>query len=112
MLDSVPGAQHISDAFRHGVVDSMFDDPEVWAGYSPGFSAPVIVRAVREARRQGGLPAPGNFLALCTRHRSWFQHAQARMHDLLEIRQNAEDILIKLGDDRVTDLGVPCDDDW
>jgi hypothetical protein len=34
------------------------------------------------------------------------------MHDLLEIRQNAEDILIKLGDDRVTDLGVPCDDDW
>jgi hypothetical protein len=81
-------------------------------GYSPGFSAPVIVRAVREARRQGGLPAPGNFLALCTRHRSWFQHAQARMHDLLEIRQNAEDILIKLGDDRVTDLGVPCDDDW
>jgi hypothetical protein len=94
MLDSVPGAQHISDAFRHGVVDSMFDDPEVWAGYSPGFSAPVIVRAVREARRQGGLPAPGNFLALCTRHRSWFQHAQARMHDLLEIRQNAEDILI------------------
>jgi hypothetical protein len=66
----------------------------------------------REARRQGGLPAPGNFLALCTRHRSWFQHAQARMHDLLEIRQNAEDILIKLGDDRVTDLGVPCDDDW
>jgi hypothetical protein len=58
MLDSVPGAQHISDAFRHGVVDSMFDDPEVWEGYSPGFSAPVIVRAVREARRQGGLPRP------------------------------------------------------
>jgi hypothetical protein len=41
-----------------------------------------------------------------------FRQGQARIIDLIEIRQNAEDILIKLGGDRVADLGVPCDDDW
>jgi hypothetical protein len=96
MLDSVPGTQHLSDAFRHGIVDSMFNDPETWEGYSPGFSAPVIARSVREARRLDGLPSPGSFVAMSARQRAWFRHGQNRIKDLIEIRQNAEDILISL----------------
>jgi hypothetical protein len=73
MLESVPGTQNIGDAYRRVVVDSMYDDPEVWGDYQVGFSAPLIVRAIREGRRQGVLSSAAAFIALCTRHRAWFR---------------------------------------
>jgi hypothetical protein len=113
MLDSEPGAQHISDGYRHSVIDSLYEDPETWGEYGPGYSAPVIVRAIREARRQGGLPSPGKFVALCGRNREWFRRGQTHIDDLIEIRRNAEDVLIQLDDDRVADLCRHEDDeDW
>jgi hypothetical protein len=111
-LDSRPAAANIREAFRCGIVDSMYRDPEVWGeGYLPGFSAPVIARAIRADRLQdfGALPSAGGFLALCAKHREQFRRWRADINHLLGIRQNAEDILIALGDERLADLG--CDDE-
>jgi len=69
-----------------------------------------IARSFREARRLDGLPSP--FLSMCVRNRRWFRRSRTSINDLIEIRQNAEDVPITLGDDRLADLGVPCDDDW
>jgi hypothetical protein len=106
-LDSRPAAANIREAFRCGIVDSMFRDPEVWGDYLPGFSASVIAQAIREDRRQdtGAPPSAGGFLALCAKHREQFRRWRADINDLLGIRQNAEDILITLGDERLADLG-------
>jgi hypothetical protein len=111
MLDSVPDVRHISDAFRHAIVDGAYNDPEIWGSYAPGFSCGVIARSVREARRLDGLPSPGAFLSMCVRNRAWFRHSRASINDLIEIRQNAEDVLIKLGDDRAADLIFQDDDE-
>src|SRR5207247_1241013 len=110
-LDSRPAAANIREPFRYGIIDSMFHDPEVWGDYSPGFSAPVIAQAIREDRRlDTGAPlSAGGFLALCAKHREQFRRWRADINDLLGIRQNAEDILIALGDERLADLG--CDDE-
>jgi hypothetical protein len=111
-LDSRPAAANIREAFRCGIVDSMYRDPEVWGeDYLPGFSAPVIAHAIREDRRQdtGAPPSAGGFLALCAKHREQFRRWRADINDLLGIRQNAEDILIALGDARLADLG--CEDE-
>jgi hypothetical protein len=109
-LDSRPAAANIREAFRCGIVDSMYRDPEVSGeDYLPGFSAPVIAQAIREDRRldTGAPPSAGGFLALCAKHREQFRRWRADINDLLGIRQNAEDILIALGDERLADLG--CD---
>jgi hypothetical protein len=107
-LDSRPAAANIREAFRYGIVDSMFHDPEVWEDYLPGFSAPVIAQAIRADRRQdtGAPPSAGGFLVLCAKHRDQFRRWRADINDLLGIRQNAEDILIALGDERLADLGT------
>lgn len=90
MVDSVPGAQDVSDAFRHGILDSMFDDFETMEGYpTPGFSAAVIVRAVREARRLDTLPTPGVFLGMCSRHRQLFKKWRGDMMTLANLRFDA-----------------------
>ena len=109
--DFRPAATNIREPFRYGIIDSMFHDPEVWGDYSPGFSAPVIAQVIREDRRldTGGPLSAGGFLALCAKHREQVPRWRADINDLLGIRQNAEDILIALGDERLADLG--CDDE-
>jgi hypothetical protein len=113
MLDSAPTPADVHDAYRCAIVDGAYRDPELWGDYEPGFSAPVIVRSVREARLQAALPSAGSFLKMCVRHRAWFGRSRMSIWDLIEIRQNAEDVLTKLGDDRVADLCFHEDDeDW
>lgn len=111
-LDSKPAAANIREAFRHGIVDSMMNDPEVFGDYLPGFSPAVIAQAVRADRRQdtGAPPSAGGFLVLCAKHRDQFRRWRADINDLLGIRQNAEDILIALGDERLADLGTGDDE--
>jgi hypothetical protein len=60
MLQSQANSTAIDgDAYRCAIADGAFRDPEVWGQYDPGFSAAVIVRTIRQARRQGALPSPG-----------------------------------------------------
>jgi hypothetical protein len=108
MLQSLPAAATVSDTYRCGLADSVYRDPEIWGRYSPGFSAPVVVRSIREARRQSSdlPPSPGTFLAMCSKHRDQFRRWRADIDTLVEIRQNAEDVLIALGDERLSDLGT------
>ncbi len=71
MLDSMPNAKNVSPSYRYGLVDSMLRDPEVWGGYRPGFSYPVIAQVAREVRRMGDFaPSQAEFLKLCGKHRS------------------------------------------
>jgi len=56
MLQSIPEAADVPDAYRLGIVDSAFRDPDIW-GADPGFSSSVIVRAIRECRRHQGVPS-------------------------------------------------------
>jgi hypothetical protein len=61
---------------------------------------------VREIRRTAEfVPPHAAFLKLCSQHRSLFRTRQCHVGRLIELRQNAEDVLIKTGD-----LTVP--DDW
>jgi hypothetical protein len=107
-LDSKPAAANVQEAFRHGIVDSMYKDPEIWGCYQPGFSAAVVAQAIREDRRLDTGPAPsaGGFLSLCVKHRDQFRRWRADINNLVEIRQNAEDILIALSDQRLAHLGT------
>jgi hypothetical protein len=67
MLDSTPSANRVTDAYACAIVDGMFHDPETWDGYGAGYSAPVIIRAIREARREDALPSPGRVSSRCAR---------------------------------------------
>jgi|SRR5580692_1468631 hypothetical protein len=89
MVDSVPGARHVSDAYRHGILDSIFDDIETREGYRAGFSVPVVARSIREARRLDTLPTPGVFLGMCSRHRQLFRRWRADMTTLANLRFDA-----------------------
>jgi hypothetical protein len=107
MLDSMPNAKNISPSYRFGLVDAMQHDPEVHERFGPGFSYAVIAQVVREIRRTAEfVPTHAAFLKLCSQHRSLFGKRQYSVECLINLRQNAEDVLIKTGD-----LKVP-DDDW
>jgi hypothetical protein len=97
MLDSEPGAINVPDAFRCAVADGLYRDPEVWECYDPGFSAPVVVRAIREARRLESALSPGAFIKLCLKHRRQFRQMHADIGALMEIRWKAEDALEESG---------------
>jgi hypothetical protein len=112
MLASMPAAANVHDAFRCAIADGAYHDPEIWGPYRPGFSCAAVARSIREARRLDVLPSPGSFLSMCVRHRTWFRRSRMSINDLIAIRQNAEDVLIKLGDDRAADLAVDVGDDW
>jgi hypothetical protein len=107
-LDSRPAAANVQEAFRYGIVDSMYKDPETWGGYLPGFSAAVVAQAIREDRRldTGAAPSAGCFLSMCVKHRDQFRRWPADISELLEVRQNAEDVLIALSDERLAHLGT------
>jgi hypothetical protein len=101
MLDSEPGATNVPDAYRCAVTDGAYRDPEVWEHYDPGFSPAVVVRAIREARRQGALPSPGGFLNMCIRQRAQFKTWNADLSTLLNIRYAAEDALDEIDPKRL-----------
>jgi hypothetical protein len=99
MLNSTRSAQSIDgDAVRCAITDSMFRDPEVWEGHRPGFSAAVIARAIREARRTcDDAPSTAAFLKLCAQHRARFRQWSKDTGVLLQLRYDAEDHIEKLG---------------
>jgi hypothetical protein len=90
MLDSEPAAANLSDATRCAVADSAYRDPDVWQDYEPGFSPPVVVRAIREARLQGAL-SPGIIVNLFMKHRRLFKALNADVDALMRVRWDAED---------------------
>jgi len=89
MVDSMPTAHRVSDAYVCSIIDSAYQDPETWENYQPGFSYGVIARSIREARRLEGLPSPGAFLEICSRHRRQFKKWQADVLTLINIRHDA-----------------------
>jgi hypothetical protein len=104
MLASMgPAAANVHDAYRCGIVDGKFQDPENWEGYSPGFSTAVVARSIREVRRQDGVPSPARFLAMCAKHRARFKQWNADMNTLTAIRYEAEDTLDEIGYERLDD---------
>jgi len=99
MLQSSRNAQSIDgDAIRCSITDSMFRDPVIWEDHQPGFSAPVIARAIREARRtHDDAPSTAAFLKLCAQHRARFRQWSKDTRVLAQIRYDAEDHIEKLG---------------
>lgn len=87
----------VGDDYRCGIVDGAYRDPEIWETYGPGFSAAVVVRTLREARRNGVLPSTGGFLNLCIKHRAKFKAWNADTSTLLDLREAAEDALEQSG---------------
>jgi hypothetical protein len=84
---------NVSDAFRCGVVDGAYRDPEIWGSYYAGFSAAVVVRSIRQARLMGALPSTGGFLSLCVKQRQWFRARHADIGTLMDLRYATEDVL-------------------
>jgi hypothetical protein len=93
MVDSELGTGGVSDAYACAIHDGAYGDPEIMRGYSAGFSCAVVARAIREARRQQGLPSAGSFLGLCVRHRARFKQWSTDMLTLTQVRYDAEDSL-------------------
>jgi hypothetical protein len=93
LMLQVENAAIDGDVYRGAVCDSAYRDPEVWGDYSPGFSAAVVVGAIREARLQGALPSPGGFIRLCIEQRRQFKIWKSDLDDLMQVRYDAEDEL-------------------
>ena len=99
MLAGFPNAKNVSEHYAAGIVDAVMDDAEVWQGYRPGFSCPVAVLAIREAKRSSTfVPTHAEFLQLCQNHRRQFRQWNYDLPDLCNLRDFAEAILINLGE--------------
>jgi hypothetical protein len=111
MLAGFPNARNVSEHYAAGIVDAIMDDPEVWQGYDPGFSCPVVVRAIREIKRGSKfVPTHAEFLELCQNHRQQFWRLRWDMDNLRSLRGNAERILINLGE--IEDVPWGDDESW
>jgi hypothetical protein len=94
MLAGIPSAASIADDYRCSLADSFYRDEETGGRYS----APVVVRAIREARRtMDDAPSVATFLKLCARQRGWFRKRRDDIDQLMEIRYQAEDHLEAIG---------------
>jgi hypothetical protein len=107
MLNQMPNTKGVSDDYRLGLVDSLMYDPEVSGNYRPGFSMPVYLQVVREVRRSCEFaPAQAKFIELCQKYRTIFRDRQCDVFCLSSLRDDAESILINLGE-----VKVPMDED-
>jgi hypothetical protein len=94
MLAGIPTAHDLGDDYRSALADAVYRDEETGGPYS----APVVVRAIREARRtMDDVPSVATFLKLCAKQRRWFQKRRDDINQLLEIRYQAEDHLEAIG---------------
>jgi hypothetical protein len=90
LLAERPNAGKVSPTYRFGIVDSMLYDEE----YAPGFSQPVVLRALRELRKASEfVPAPAEVLKTCARQKQSFGTLRLRTEQLIAVRENAEQIL-------------------
>jgi hypothetical protein len=94
MLAGIPTAHDLGDDYRSALADAVYRDEETGGPYS----APVVVRAIREARRtMDDVPSVATFLKLCAKQRKWFRKRRDDIDQLLEIRYEAEDYLEAMG---------------
>jgi hypothetical protein len=97
MLDGQPGAEFLPASYRHGIIDSIINDDVL-----PPFSCAALIMAIRDLRRNiEGVPSPATFIKACTQNRSGFRRLIDLTEKLIVVRQNAEDVLIKLGEVKV-----------
>ena len=79
MLASIPSAKNVAPAYQFAVVDMLLHDHDAWEkGCEPGFSAPVLVSAIREARRSDEkdfVPGAAKILNCCLSNRKRFRQA-------------------------------------
>ena len=94
MLASMQSAKNIPPDYQFSVVDMILHDHDAWEkGCEPGYSAPVFVCAIREARRSDEkdfVPGPAKILKCCQANRKRFREAQGDVEALIDLRQNAE----------------------
>jgi hypothetical protein len=94
MLASIPTARDLGDDYRSALADAVYRDEATGGPYS----APVVVRAIREARRTlDDAPSVATLLRLCAKNRNWFRKRQDDIDQLLELRYQAEDHLEAIG---------------
>ena len=92
MLAQMPNSKNVAPDYQFGIVDMVMNNEDIWARrYAPGFSAPVLVLAVREARRKSDfVPAGATILEACQRHRKRFCELAGVVTLLTQVRENAE----------------------
>jgi hypothetical protein len=94
MLAGIPTVHDLGDDYRSALADAVYRDEETGGPYS----APVVVRAIREARRTiDDAPSVATFLRLCAKQRRWFRKRRDDIDQLLEMRYQAEDHLEAIG---------------
>lgn len=100
MLASAPNAKSVAPAYTFAIIDSLQHDDEICQGYRPGFSPPVVVRAIRQLRRESNfVPTPAEIFRACQQHRVWFRERQRITGMLLQIRHNAEQVIAEFEED-------------
>jgi hypothetical protein len=94
MLASIPSAKNVPADYQFAVVDMILHDHDTWEkGCEPGFSVPVFVCAIREARRSDEkdfVPGAAKILNCCLSNRKRFRQASVGLQALASLRHNAE----------------------
>jgi hypothetical protein len=94
MLQQIPSAKNVAPDFMFGVVDMILYDHDAWEpGCKPGFSAPVFISAIREARRSDDkdfVPGAAKILNFCQSNRKRFGQLGVDVECLVSLRHNAE----------------------
>lgn len=91
MLAQMPNSKNVAPDYQFGIVDSIMHDEEVWGRYGPGFSAPVFVCALREARRKSDfVPGAATILDGCQRHRRRFRELGEIVSLFAKVRDSVE----------------------
>lgn len=94
MLAAAPNTKNVAPAYVFGLIDAFQHDEELWEGYRPGFSCAVVVVALRQLRRDTNfIPTPAEVFQACLRHRRRFRDLQWTTDTLLQVRQNAEEVV-------------------
>jgi hypothetical protein len=100
MLEQIQSAKNVTPAYQFGVVDMVLHDHDAWErGCEPGFSAPVFIAALREARRSDEkdfAPGAARVLNCCLSNRKRFRQAGVDLQGLASLRHNAEQELAEL----------------
>jgi hypothetical protein len=102
MLAGMPNSANVSPFYRMGIVDSMLHDEE----FAPGFSAPVVIRAMRELRKATKfVPAPAELFDACKAQAQFLGEMRICTEQLASIRENAEAVVAEFNRKFEEDFG-------
>ncbi len=94
MLAGAPNAKNVPPAYIFSLIDSILYDEEIHDGYGPGFSCPVVVRAIRQLRRTpASSRRPLRSFRACRQHRRKFRDCKQTVDVLIQVRRNAEEVV-------------------